>query len=126
MTRSILAAIAIAASLAAPASAVEIDPSGKWVDQWGTTFTLQLCGDGTQLCATLNELQGDSRTEENLQYVNQQVMQADQTGPGTWEGAIALNGDSATATVEMKGPDSLTITGCQAEIICSSIDYQRQ
>lgn len=126
MIRTIAAAAALLAALAAPALAQDMDPNGTWVDRWGTSFTFELCGDGTQLCGVLNDIQGDSRTEENLQFVNQQVVQGDMVGPNKWQGAIALNGGNATATVEMTAPDTLKITGCQAVIFCSSIDYQRQ
>ena len=124
MLKTFVAATAFAAALAVPAlGQATADPGGVWKDKWGTTFTFELCGDGTQLCGTLNDIQGDSRTPENLAYVNQQVVQADQTAPGRWEGQIALNGGEAKAIVEMTGPDKLKITGCQ--VLCSSIDYER-
>jgi hypothetical protein len=114
------------AVLAAPAIAQSAtQPGGTWQDRWGTTFTFQVCGDGTQLCGTLNDIQGDSRTPENLAYVNQQVVRAEQTAPNTWEGRIALNGDTAKAIVKLTGPDTLEITGCKGGIFCSSIDYNR-
>jgi opacity protein-like surface antigen len=124
MLKKILATASFAALLAVPTMAQDAaSPNGTWVDRWGTTFTFELCGDGTQLCGTLNDIQGDSRTEENLAFVNQQVVQGTQTGPNKWEGDIALNGGGAKAIVELTGPDTLKITGCQ--LLCSSIDYQR-
>lgn len=118
-------AVALAATLfTSPALSQDLDPTGTWVDQWGTTFTFQLCGDGTQLCGVLNDIQGGSRTEENLAYVNQEVVAADMVAPNKWEGAIALNGGNAKAIVEMIDENTLKITGCQL-IICNSIDYQR-
>ncbi|SMQ85876.1 hypothetical protein SAMN06295905_3170 [Devosia lucknowensis] len=124
MLKSFVAAAAVAAALIVPTAAQQAaNPDGVWKDQWGTTFTFQLCGDGTQLCGTLNDIQGDSRTEENLAYVDQQVVQGEQTAPNKWEGQIALNGGGAKAIVELTGPDTLKITGCQ--VLCSSIDYQR-
>ena len=123
MLKTIVAAAAVAAALIVPATAQSAaNPDGVWKDRWGTTFTFQLCGDGTQLCGTLNDIQGDSRTQENLAYVNQQVVQGQQTAPNKWEGQIALNGGKAKAIVELTGPDTLKITGCQ--LLCSSIDYQ--
>ncbi|GHA23728.1 hypothetical protein GCM10007989_19060 [Devosia pacifica] len=123
--KTLSAAATVMTFLAVPAFAQDATPAGTWQDQWGTTFTFSMCGDGTQLCGVLNDIQGDSRTEENLAYVDQQVVQGEQTGPNTWEGDIALNGGNASATVELVGPDTLTITGCQAGILCSSIDYTR-
>jgi hypothetical protein len=124
MLKTFVAAATIAAALAAPAlGQSSANPGGVWQDRWGTTFTFKLCGDGTQLCGTLNDIQGDSRTQENLAYVNQQVVKAEQTAPGKWEGQIALNGTNAKAIVQMTGPDTIKLTGCQ--LLCSSIEYQR-
>ena len=103
----------------------EASVDGVWQDKWGTTFTFSLCGDGTDLCGTLNDIQGDSRTAENLAYVDQQVVQAEQTAPNKWEGQIALNGGNAKAIVEQVGPDTIEITGCQAAILCSTLTYER-
>lgn len=125
MMKSLMAAATLAAFLAAPAFGQDMNPNGTWVDRWGTSFTFQLCGDGTQLCGVLNDIQGDSRTEENLQFVGQEVVQGNLVGPNKWEGSIALNGGNAKATVEQTGPDTIKITGCQAAIFCSSIDYHR-
>ncbi len=127
MTVKLFAATAaLALALAVPSMAQSATtPDGVWKDRWGTTFTFELCGDGTQLCGTLNDIQGDSRTQENLAFVDQQVVQANQVAPNQWEGQIALNGGKATAKVELKDADTLTITGCQAGILCSSIDYER-
>ena len=116
-----IALFALAAPAIAPSAAT---PNGVWQDRWGTTFTFELCGDGTQLCGVLNDIQGDSRTPENLAYVNQQVVQAEQTAPNKWEGQIALDGGNAKAIVELVDPNTIKITGCQA-ILCSSIDYER-
>jgi hypothetical protein len=124
MKKMLLVSAFAAALFTTPALSQDIDPTGVWVDQWGTTFTFELCGDGTQLCGVLNDIQGNSRTEKNLAYVNQEVVAADMVEPNKWEGAIALNGGNATATVELLGENTLKITGCQF-IICNSIDYQR-
>ncbi|HEV7274872.1 MAG TPA: hypothetical protein VGN80_01135 [Devosiaceae bacterium] len=124
MRHGIIAAVAAAIFATAPAIGQDADPGGVWADRWGTTFTFELCGDGTQLCGVLNDIQGDSRTEENLAYVNQQVVQADMVAPNKWRGTLELASGEATATVEMTGPNQLEITGCRG-IFCSSIDYER-
>lgn len=124
--KTIFAAVAITALFAAPSLAEsQINPNGVWVDRWGTTFAFRLCGDGTKLCGVLKDIRGDSRTEENLAYVNQKVVQAEKVGPNTWKGEITLDGGSAVATVELKDADTLEITGCRGGLLCSSIDYQR-
>lgn len=124
--KSIFAAVAVTAFFAAPSLAEsQINPNGVWVDRWGTTFAFRLCGDGTELCGVLKDIHGNSRTEENLTYVNRKVVQADKVGPNTWKGEIKLDGGSAVATVELKDANTLEITGCRGTLLCSSIDYQR-
>lgn len=114
------------AALAAPAIAQSaVSPDGVWKDKWGTTFTFSTCGDGTQLCGVLNDVQGNSRTEENLAFVNKQVVAAAQTAPNKWEGEIAMNGSTAKAIVEVKDQNTLTITGCRAAILCQTLTYEK-
>lgn len=126
MMKTVLASAALVAALTAPAiSQDQATPNGVWQDRWGTTFTFELCGDGTQLCGVLNDIQGDSRTPENLAYVNQEVVQAEQVAPNRWEGQIALNGGNAKAIVKQVDEDTIEITGCQAAIFCSTISYER-
>jgi uncharacterized protein (DUF2147 family) len=122
-----VAALALAATMALPAFAQSASegPVGTWQDQWGTTFTFTMCGDGTQLCGVLNDIQGDSRTEESIALVDTQVVQANQTGPGQWEGAINVDGNEAQATLALVDENTIEITGCRAGILCSTIAYER-
>lgn len=123
--KNILAVGALCAAAASPTFAQDAaTPEGTWQDKWGTTFTFSMCGDGTQLCGVLNDIQGDSRTEENLAFVDQQVVQGNQVAPNEWKGNIALNGGNAEATVELVDADTISITGCRG-IFCSSIEYER-
>lgn len=111
----------------APSAARETqaaDPSGTFVDEYGTSFTFSLCGDGTALCGVLNELKGKSATEENLEYVGKQVMQAQQSAPNEWKGALEAGGISASATVTQVSADTIEITGCRA-ILCQTLAYNR-
>lgn len=126
MMKTFLAAASLAALFAAPVFAQDAaSAEGTWVDRWGTSFTFSLCGEGdANLCGVLNDIQGDSRTEENLAFVNQQVVEGVPTGANKWEGTISLNGGNAKAIVELTGADTLKITGCQG-ILCNSIDYTR-
>jgi uncharacterized protein (DUF2147 family) len=138
MTKSILALGFVASLFAAPgfaqdaaapaeapaAEAAAPNPEGVFVDEYGTSFTFSLCGDGTALCGVLNDIQGDSRTEENLAYVGQQVMQADAVAPNEWKGTVILNGDEAAATVTQTGPDTVDIEGCRG-IFCSTLTFTR-
>jgi len=126
MFKSFVATSIALAALAVPAMAQSAaNPDGVWMDQWGTTFTFKTCGDGTQLCGTLNDVQGNSRTPENLAFVNSQVVTAAQTADNKWEGQIAMGGGTAKAIVEQVDANTLTITGCRAAILCQTLTYER-
>lgn len=108
----------------APAEAVAVDPSGSFVDEFGTSFSFTLCGDGTDLCGVLTNLEGESATEENLAFVGKQVMQAEQSAANEWKGALTAGGISAEATITQTGPDTVEIQGCRA-ILCQTLVYNR-
>lgn len=107
------------------AEAAAFDPSGTFVDEFGTSFTFSLCGEGTDLCGLLNTLEGESATEENLAFVGKQVMQATQTAANEWKGALTAGGISADATVTQTSPDTIDIQGCRAAILCQTLTYTR-
>jgi len=120
--------MAIAGLLAAtivPSMADPANPNGSWQDKYGTAFEMSLCGDGTELCAVLTDVQGNSRTEENLALLNKEIIRADQKGANTWRGTVSLNGDTAAATVKQVAPDTIEITGCKALILCKTLVFKR-
>src|SRR5690606_1813412 len=100
-------------------------PAGKWQDSYGTAFKFSLCGDGTALCGTLLDVQGRSRTEQNLALLNTQVMQAQPSATGEWKGTVTLDGATAKATIRQVAPDAITITGCRALILCQTLTFNR-
>lgn len=121
--RLLLAPLAFAA-LATGAFAQEANVEGTWKDSYGTSFQMQMCGDGTELCATLTDIQGDSRTEENLKLINSQVMQGEQVAPNEWEGTIMLNGTENKGKVTQVSADQIEIQGCKG-ILCSTLVFNR-
>lgn len=123
--RTILAAGALLSALVMPAIASAADINGTWVDAEGTSFTFELCGDGTALCGVLNDIQGASRTPENLAFVDSQVVTAEQTAPGRWEGTINYGGTQAAAKVTLVADNAVEITGCQLAILCQSITFYK-
>ncbi|SEP62760.1 hypothetical protein SAMN05428969_0202 [Devosia sp. YR412] len=125
-TTFVIAALCTSAAMPAFAQdAAAFDPKGTFVDSYGTSFTFSLCGDGTDLCGTLETLKGASATEENLAFVGKQVMQAKASGPNEWKGALTAGGISAEATVTQTGPDTIDIQGCRAAILCQTLTYNR-
>jgi len=120
-----IGAICVAAAIPVFAATNSASPNGTFVDSYGTSFEFSLCGDGTALCGVLTNLEGQSATEENLAYVGQQVMQAQQVAPNEWKGELNAGGISAQATVTMTGPDTIDIQGCRGGILCQTLTYTR-
>ena len=110
--------------LSVGALAQETSIEGDWIDKWGTSFRMSLCGDGTDLCAVMTDLQGESRTEENLVYLNEEVFQGEQIAPNQWQGTMIYGGGEAKGTVTQTGPDTIEIEGCEG-LICNTIEYNR-
>jgi uncharacterized protein (DUF2147 family) len=121
--RLLLASVAFL-FVTAGAMAQDITPEGNWRDEFGTSFKISLCGDGTQLCAILTDVQGESRTEANLAYVDQQVLQANMTSPNQWKGTVVFDGAEAKSTVTQTSADSIEIEGCRG-ILCSTLVFNR-
>jgi hypothetical protein len=112
------------AAVVEPASQA-VTPAGEWRDDFGTTLQLSLCGDGTQLCGVLLDVQGESRTDKNLAFVNQQIMQADMTAPNKWQGQVVYNGGKAASTITQVAADTIEIQGCQFAVLCQTIPFYR-
>lgn len=120
-----LLALSAFALLSTGALAQEGPPEDDWRDSFGTTLRLSPCGDGTQLCGVLLDIQGESRTEENLAYVNQQVMQAEPVGPNQWQGSVVFNGSESKSTITQVNQDAIEIEGCKALILCQTLAFHR-
>lgn len=109
---------------ALPATAQSVNPAGAWVDRYGTAFEFSLCGDGTDLCGVLKDVQGKSRTPDNLAFVNRQVVKAEKVSANEWKGTVVYDGAQAAATVKQVSPDTIKITGCRA-ILCQTLTFNR-
>jgi hypothetical protein len=120
-----LLALSFFVLFSATSLAQEATPEGVWRDAYGTTLKISLCGDGTQLCAELVDVQGKSRTQANLAYVNQQVLQADMTAPNKWQGTVIFDGNKAVSTVTQVAPSMIEIEGCRAAILCQTLAFNR-
>lgn len=118
-------AFSIFALLSNSVIAQDVSPDGTWRDEFGTTIEFSLCGEGTQLCAVLVDVQGESRTEANLAFLNQQIMQADQTAANEWKGTVQFDGSEAQGTVTQVAADTIEIQGCQAAVLCQTLSFTR-
>ena len=118
-------ALTALALFSSPTLGQEASPEGIWRDSFGTILQFSLCGEGTQLCATLLDVQGESRTEGNLAFVNQQIMQADQVAANQWRGAVMFDGSEAESTITQVAPDTVEIEGCRAVVLCQTLSFNR-
>ncbi len=110
--------------LAGPGLAQSSDIGGNWHDEYGTTFAISQCGGDNNVCAVLRDLRGDSRTVENLAFLNRLVLQATPVAANKWQGTLTFNGMQSTATITQLSEDRLRIRGCQG-IICGSLEFSR-
>ena len=82
MTLAKITAAAFSLALcASPAIAAPVgDPVGTWqITSGESRYEVEMCGDGTALCATLVWLRDDARNPENLGFLNKQVVFAEMT-----------------------------------------------
>jgi hypothetical protein len=122
--RAVLA-LSTLALLSTATLAQEASPSGTWRDSFGTVLNFSDCGDGTQLCAVLVDVQGKSRTEGNLAFVGKQIMQADKTAGNQWQGSVMFDGSEAASTITQVAADTIEIQGCRAVILCQTLSFNR-
>jgi hypothetical protein len=112
-------------SLAQSATPI-FDPSGNFVDAYGTSFRLAWCGgDQTDLCGVLTTLRGHAATAENLAFVGKQVMHATRSAENQWHGSLRAGDVNADATVTMVDRDTMEIQGCRAAVLCETLTYKR-
>ena len=123
-TFAALATFAIAA--AAPAVAGNIpSPVGLWETTTGESrYAVEMCGDGTDLCATLTWLREDARTAENLNYLNKTVVHAKQATPAKWKGQVVYNGETYNGAVTIINANTLRLAGCVGPA-CESMMFKR-
>lgn len=119
-------ALAAFVSLAAiiPATA---SPVGIWeIEMRDSRYDVQLCGDGTQLCAELIWLGNGADSPENLPYLNTMLIDhARQSKPGQWKGKLHIYGQTADGTISQVSEDQITLKGCVAFVICKTYQMYR-
>lgn len=121
--RSLVVAFCLSTALINGCAAQDTGPAGTWRDKFGTTFQLARCSGG-DLCVTLNDVQGKSRTPENLAYIGRQVLQAHPAAQKQWQGTLTFNGSEANATLTQQGDDTLSVKGCRS-IFCETLVFNR-
>ncbi|SMQ70458.1 Uncharacterized conserved protein, DUF2147 family [Devosia lucknowensis] len=122
--RRVFAIAAFAAASIAPAFA---SPVGMWeIEMRDSRYDVQLCGDGTQLCAELVWLGNGADNAENLPYMNTLLIDhARQTRPNQWKGELHIYGQKAAGTITQVSADQITLKGCVALVICKTYQMYR-
>jgi uncharacterized protein (DUF2147 family) len=125
--RKSAAVMAVLAGLSAglPASAGELTPVGAWQASTGEArVNVTLCGDGTELCATLTWLSDDAKTDGNLALLNSYVVnKAKLVEENQWKGTVKFDGDSATGSIRLVSSNMLTVSGCK--LVCKTYKFNR-
>ena len=118
MRKSVLALGALTL-LALPALA---SPEGIWeIEMRDSRYSVEMCGDGTQLCGTLVWLSDADYNEQYKRFLNAPVANAiSQTGPNRWKGAMQLFGHRITGTITQQSETQMTLQGCALLVICKS------
>lgn len=119
-----VAAAAFASLLAtAPVMALAADPTGTWAATDGKSrYEITRCGDGEALCGKLIWLR--DADDPNRDYLNEVVVQGQQSAENKWTGTVIHEGDKYKGTMVMTGDGMLKVTGCQA-IFCQTVDLTR-
>lgn len=122
--RAIFAGV-MAALLAVPAAMAS--PAGIWeIEMRDSRYRVELCGDGTELCATLIWLGNSADNAENLPYLNTLLIDhARPTGPNQWKGDLHIFGQSGTGTITQVGADQITLRGCAFVVVCRTYQMYR-
>ena len=121
-----ITALALVAGLGSPAFGGDLTPVGTWQTEGGESrYVVSLCGDGTQLCATLTWLRADARTPENLALLNEMVVEgARPTASNKWRGTLHHDGQTVSGSVTLVDEDKMTLSGCKL-IACQQVDFVR-
>lgn len=102
-------------------------PQGVWeLETKDTRFTLELCGDGTQLCGMLTWLSDADYNDQYLPYLNRPM--ADrmvQDGPNRWKGTMRLMGHRLSGTITQHSENHMTLSGCAFLVVCKTYQMYR-
>ncbi len=111
-------------ALAFPAMA---SPAGTWeLETRDTRFTLEMCGDGTQVCGQLSWLSDAEYNEQYKPYLNTPM--ADRlvpAGPNRWQGQMQLFGHRVAGTLTQRSENHMTLQGCALLVVCRSYEMFR-
>ncbi len=126
LAKTLIAAAAGMMALTSVAAAQQLNPAGEWQSTGGDMrVEVELCGDGTQLCATLTWLRDDVRSPQNVALLNQRVVDgARWTAVNRWRGTVNHGGEIVAGSVTQVTPDHIKVMGCKG-MACEALEFVR-
>lgn len=129
LRRRLAPAFLVSALATSPGLAVEFGLDGVWqADNNESRYTMESCGDGTQLCATLVWIKPDKIDDKNRPYINTKVVDGArlvQISPLIWRGTIHVYGHSVFGSVTQVNADRFQVKGCAFIIFCLDMGINR-
>jgi uncharacterized protein (DUF2147 family) len=128
--RTISAALFAIALTAAPAIArsttVPLSPVGEWQLSTGESrFKVELCGDGTQLCAQLTWLRDDARNADTLPLLHTYVLKnARMALTNKWRGEGNYMGEPVQGTITLVDARTMKLSGCKGAL-CKALTLNK-
>jgi uncharacterized protein (DUF2147 family) len=120
-------ALTLAGAMALPAVAAGVSPEGVWQSATGESrYRVDMCGDGTQLCAKLIWLSDDPVNNGSERYLNTYLIEgAEQIAANRWAGAVHAKGQTLSGTVTLRDADTIDLRGCLLVVFCKSFVLNR-
>lgn len=125
--KTVCAALLVSGMALAPVQAAgPASPAGTWqVTDGSSRYKVELCGDGTQVCAQLIWLRKQDRTAENLKYLNTYVLKGAKRATNTkWRGNAEYKGETIRGTLTMVDANNMTLNGCKGAL-CQKFSLTR-
>ena len=113
--------------MAGASHAQDLDPTGVWVAEKNSDYSVSWCdADSRQLCVKLVALRGNMRKKHNLEYLNATIINgAKPSGENRWQGKMKVFGHTGDAFVTMRGENALHVKLCAYIVICDEYDMTR-
>lgn len=126
VAKKIAVGVTLLALSAIPTLSGEMTPVGKWQTATGDSrYEVMLCEDGRSICAKLTWLSPNTRTAENVRYLNTYVVRgARPAAQNKWRGTINYGEEKVSGSVTLTGPNTMRLKGCKA-IFCQSMTFNR-
>lgn len=126
VAKKITVGITLLALSAVPTLSGEMSPVGKWQTATGDSrYEVMLCEGGRAICAKLTWLRADTRTADNVRYLNTYVVRgARPAAQNKWRGIINYGDEKVSGSVTLTSPNTMRLQGCKA-IFCQSMTFNR-